>query len=109
MKSFKLLLSAAVFTLLTITVNAQVNQNQAIGQAKGAAAQCLAPYHSNYHIHASFQTINCVTAPCPFAYSVAFFAEFKCHGNQICPALPIRQVAEVFFDSDGNIVLVRCN
>ncbi len=111
MKSIQLLFAACtlmVGMLISTTTQAQVNEGQAIGQATAAASSCITPFQASYDIISSFATINCVTEPCPHAYSVSFYANRKCPGNQICPLAPSIQIAEVFFDADGNIVLINC-
>lgn len=84
------------------------NDNGLIGKARGAAHDCLQPYHSQgIAIAAGVET----TGICFVSgelHKVTFYTTVKCH-NEPCPKIASMLVATVYFDCDDNVSYVDCN
>jgi hypothetical protein len=109
MKKINVVLSVLCMLLFLTTVKAQsTNPNALEGRARGAAHECLQPYHSGiYEITASTD----VTGICfvqGFTYRVSFYAGPKCNGTGPCPTFPTRLIATVDFGCEGEILAMNC-
>lgn len=103
-------IAVLAFLFFGATVNAQSNNNNndLIGKARGAAADCLNNYYSQgIAIVAGVET----TGICFVSgelHKVTFRTTIKCH-TQPCPRPYSLLVATVYFDCDNNITSVECN
>jgi hypothetical protein len=92
-----------LFSLISLTgLQAQTNQSL-IGQARGAAHDCIQPYASNYEINGYVQS----TGTCPSGgqtYRVDFYAAPRCPPNHFCPLFLIF-IGSVDFDCEGNMTV----
>lgn len=103
----KLISTLALLLALTVSLNVNAqSDNSLIGRARGAAHECLQPYHGNYEINASVETIS-ICFVSGEINRVTFTASPKCSGNGPCPFFEIL-VATVEFDCDGNVASVNC-
>ena|ERR1051326_6013200 len=107
MKNISISILVLLFVCAFTTSKAQSDQSF-IGQATGAAHDCLQPYEGGlFQISSSVET----TTACENGGSehlVTFAAGPRCNGNGPCPLFPTRIVATVLFDCDGNIIAVTC-
>ncbi len=98
-------------TLLFVgtSLNAQSNNdNGLIGKARGAAADCLQPYHSQgIAIAAGVETTG-ICFVSGSLHKVTFYTTVICH-NDPCPKPASILVATVYFDCDNNVSSVECN
>lgn len=108
MKSILKPIAIIAFLSFGATVNAQSNNNNLIGKARGAAANCLNNYYSEgIAIGASVET----TGICFVSgelHKVTFYTTIKCH-NEPCPKPASYLVATVYFDCSDNVTSVECN
>jgi hypothetical protein len=101
-------IGVAAFLFFGATLTAQTNDNNLIGKARGAAADCLNNYYSQgIAIAAGVET----TGICFVSgelHKVNFYTTVRCH-NEPCPKPASVLVATVYFDCDNNVSLVECN
>ncbi|MFL5753015.1 MAG: hypothetical protein ACJ76F_06380 [Bacteroidia bacterium] len=109
MKNLLKTLSVIFVFVATFSANAQSgNDNSLIGKARGAAHECLQPYHGSfYQIDASVETIAICFVSGELS-RVTFTAGPNCSGPGPCPAFPTRIIATVEFDCEGNVASVTC-
>lgn len=108
MKSILKSIAVMAFLFLGANVNAQSNNdNNLIGKARGAAAQCLSYYHSQgIAIGASVEATG-ICFVSGSLHKVTFYTTIKCH-NEPCPKPASYLVATVYFDCDNNVSSVVC-
>jgi|GEM_PF-6879942 len=108
MKKITAVLSVLCMLLFLTTAKAQSNDNSLEGRARGAAHECLQPYHNGtYEITSSTDPVSICFVQ-GFIYRVSFYAGPKCNGQGPCPAFPTRLVATVDFGCEGEILAVTC-
>jgi hypothetical protein len=101
-----------VFVFLGATLSAQsniTNNNQLIGKAHGAAAQCLNNY-SGMTITARVETAG-VCFDFGSLRKVVFSSSIKCNNDPSCEEvarMTALLIAEVYFDCDDNVTFVNC-
>ena len=106
----KLIKATAVVLFMTFcftNANAQ-SDNSLEGRARGAAHECLQPYHGGLY---EITTSTDVTGICfveGFTHRVSIYAGPKCNGNGPCPTFPTVLVATVDFGCEGEIMNVIC-
>lgn len=110
MKNLLLSFGTTLFFLLaSFSVNSQNanNNNDLVGKARGAAANCLNDYYSQgIPVTANVET----TGICFVSgelHKVSFYTTVRCH-QQPCPRPYSVLVATVYFDCDNNVTLVEC-
>ena len=97
-----------LFIVSASSLSAQ-SANGLIGQARSEVNDCLQSERGpNTQILSTINQVVCVTEPCLIAWHVAFYVDFKCVGNDPCPAAPIRLIAFVNLDHEGNVVGSYC-
>jgi len=97
-------------TLLFVgtSVNAQnTNNNNLIGKARGAAADCINNYTSQGIAVAAGVETTGICFVSGELHKVTFYTTVKCH-QEPCPKPASILVATVYFDCDDNVTLVEC-
>ena len=106
-----ILKSTAVLAFLFLGANLSAqsgNDNNLIGKARGAAADCLNEYHSQgIAIAANVQTTG-ICFVSGSLHKVDFYTTINCH-KQPCPKPFSVLVATVYFDCDNNVTSVECS
>ena len=83
------------------------NDNNLIGKARGAAANCLNNYYSQgIAIAANVQTTG-ICFVSGSLHKVDFYTTVKCH-QEPCPKPASYLIATVYFDCDNNVTSVDC-
>lgn len=90
------------------SVNAQnVNDNNLIGKARGAAANCINAYTSHGVAVAAQVETTGICFVSGELHKVSFYTTVKCH-QEPCPKPASILVATVYFDCEDNVTLVEC-
>lgn len=107
----KMIRSVAVIAMLTVSASfsfGQGSDQQLIGQARGAAAQCLQNYRDPiFEISEGIETTGICFVEGTLK-RVTFYAGPNCIPNQPCAKFVTRPVVYVDFDCDNNIIAVTC-
>lgn len=109
MKKTLITLGTTLTLLLAGTsLNAQNgNDNNLIGKARGAAADCLNDYTSQGIAIAPQVETTGICFVSGELHKVSFYTTVKCH-QEPCPKPASVLVATVYFDCDDNVTLVEC-
>ena len=83
------------------------NDNNLIGKARGAAADCINNYTSQGIAVAAGVETTGICFVSGELHKVTFYTTVKCH-QEPCPKPASVLVATVYFDCDDNVTLVEC-